>query len=248
MVEDVGDDDLRKLSRGGHDYRKVYAAFEAARAHTGQPTVILAHTVKGWTLEVLRGPQRHPPDEEADDRPTCKAFRDRLYLPITDKQLEADLPPYYHPGEKSDEIQYMKERRAALGGALPQAGGAGQAADAAARRQGLRRVPRRLGQAAGRDDHGLRPAVQGPDEGQGDRQAVRADHPRRGPDVRPRRDLPDRQDLLAARAGVRGRRPRDAAVLQGVDDRADPARGDLRGRLDGLADRGVGRTPPTARR
>ena len=66
MVEDLSDDDLRKLSRGGHDYRKVYAAFEAARAHAGQPTVILAKTVKGWTLESLRGAQRHAPDEEAD--------------------------------------------------------------------------------------------------------------------------------------------------------------------------------------
>ena len=50
MVEHLSDDELRNLSRGGHDYRKVYAAFKAAREHTGQPTVILAHTIKGWTL------------------------------------------------------------------------------------------------------------------------------------------------------------------------------------------------------
>ena len=131
----------------------------------------------------------------------------------------------------------MKERRAALGGALPKrlvrAKPLAQPGDKvyAEFRDGL-------GQAAGRDDDGDRPAVQGPDEGQGDRLAVRADHPGRGAHLRPGRDLPDGQDLLAARAGVRGRRPRPAAVLQGVDDRADPARGDLRGRLDGVADRG----------
>ncbi len=118
MVEDLSDDELRKLSRGGHDYRKVYAAFEAARAHTGQPTVILAHTVKGWTLESFEG-RNATHQMKKLNAADLKAFRDRLYLPISDKELEADLPPYYHPGEKSDEIQYMKERRAALGGALP---------------------------------------------------------------------------------------------------------------------------------
>ena len=118
MVEDLSDEDLRKLSRGGHDYRKVYAAFLAAREHVGQPTVILAHTIKGWTLESFEG--RNATHQMKKLTTTdLKAFRDRLYLPISDAALEADLPPYYHPGEKSDEIQYMKERRAALGGAVP---------------------------------------------------------------------------------------------------------------------------------
>ncbi len=119
MVEHLSDDQIRNLSRGGHDYRKVYAAFEAAVEHVGQPTVILAHTIKGWTLG---------PDFEARNAThqmkkltvaELKEFRDRLYLEIPDSALEAELPPYYHPGEDSDEIQYMKERRAALGGYLP---------------------------------------------------------------------------------------------------------------------------------
>jgi pyruvate dehydrogenase E1 component len=118
MVEDLSDDDLRKLSRGGHDYRKVYAAFEAARNHVGQPTVILAKTIKGWTLESFEG-RNATHQMKKLTKADLKAFRDRLYLPISDKELDADLPPYYHPGEKSDEIQYMKERRAALGGASP---------------------------------------------------------------------------------------------------------------------------------
>ena len=119
MVEHLSDDDIAHLSRGGHDYRKLYAAFESARQHVGQPTVILTHTIKGWTLG---------PDFEARNathqmkkmtKAELKEFRDRLYLPISDQALEADLPPYYHPGEDSEEIQYMKERRAALGGYLP---------------------------------------------------------------------------------------------------------------------------------
>ncbi|MDQ6936274.1 MAG: pyruvate dehydrogenase (acetyl-transferring), homodimeric type [Actinomycetota bacterium] len=118
MVEDLTDDDLRRLSRGGHDYRKVYAAFEAARAHVGQPTVILAHTIKGWTLESFEG-RNATHQMKKLTVPDLKAFRDRLYLPISDQALEANLAPYYHPGEKSDEIAYMKERRARLGGALP---------------------------------------------------------------------------------------------------------------------------------
>ena len=118
MVEDMSDDDLRRLSRGGHDYRKVYAAFEAARAHVGQPTVILAKTIKGWTLESFEG-RNATHQMKKLTKADLKAFRDRLYLPISDEALDAELPPYYHPGEKSDEIQYMKERRAALGGAVP---------------------------------------------------------------------------------------------------------------------------------
>jgi pyruvate dehydrogenase E1 component len=118
MIEGYSDDDLRKLSRGGHDYHKVFAAFKAAREHVGQPTVILAHTVKGWTLESFEGRNSTHQMKKLTFN-DLKAFRDRLYLPITDEALAADLPPYYHPGEKSDEIAYMKERRAALGGGLP---------------------------------------------------------------------------------------------------------------------------------
>src|SRR5437763_143861 len=119
MVEHLSDDEIRNLSRGGHDYRKVYAAFKAATEHVGQPTVILAHTIKGWTL----GPDFEGRNATHQMKKLTvaelKEFRDRLYLEIPDSALEAELPPYYHPGENSDEIQYMKERRAALGGYLP---------------------------------------------------------------------------------------------------------------------------------
>ncbi|MFN2625610.1 MAG: pyruvate dehydrogenase (acetyl-transferring), homodimeric type, partial [Mycobacteriales bacterium] len=119
MVDGYTDDALQKLSRGGHDYRKVYAAFRAACEHTGQPTVILAHTIKGWTLGKSFEARNATHQMKKLTKADLKEFRDRLYLEIPDKALEADLPPYYHPGEDSDEIAYMKERRAALGGSLP---------------------------------------------------------------------------------------------------------------------------------
>ncbi|WP_114561221.1 pyruvate dehydrogenase (acetyl-transferring), homodimeric type [Desertihabitans aurantiacus] len=120
MVQDMSDDQIKKLSRGGHDYRKVYAAFKAAQEHVGQPTVILAQTVKGWTIDALEAKNAtHQMKKLTTD--DLKAFRDRLYLEIPDSQLtDAYNPPYFHPGEDSDEIQYMQERRRVLGGYLPE--------------------------------------------------------------------------------------------------------------------------------
>ncbi|WP_238173526.1 pyruvate dehydrogenase (acetyl-transferring), homodimeric type [Kribbella speibonae] len=120
MVSNLSDEDLRKLPRGGHDYRKVYAAFKSATEHVGQPTVILAQTIKGWTIEALEGRNAtHQMKKLTSD--DLKAFRDRLYLPIDDSALEdAYNPPYFHPGTDSPEYQYMMERRTQLGGSLPQ--------------------------------------------------------------------------------------------------------------------------------
>ncbi|MFI1378458.1 pyruvate dehydrogenase (acetyl-transferring), homodimeric type [Embleya sp. NPDC020886] len=120
MVQDLSDEDIQKLGRGGHDYRKVYAAFKSAREHVGQPTVILAQTVKGWTLGPNFESRNATHQMKKLTKSDLKAFRDRLYLPISDEQLEGDVPPYFHPGEKSEEMEYMRERRAALGGSLPQ--------------------------------------------------------------------------------------------------------------------------------
>ncbi len=121
MVEHLSDEEIWNLKRGGHDYRKLYAAYLAAVEHTGQPTVILAKTIKGWTLGSqfeARNATHQMKKLTLDD---LKAFRDRLYLEIPDSALEANpyLPPYFHPGEKSDETAYLRERREALGGYLP---------------------------------------------------------------------------------------------------------------------------------
>ncbi|MFC5730484.1 MULTISPECIES: pyruvate dehydrogenase (acetyl-transferring), homodimeric type [Nocardioides] len=124
MVEHMSDDQIRKLPRGGHDYRKVYAAFDAATKHAGQPTVILAKTIKGWTIEALEGKNAtHQMKKLTKD--DLRRYRDRLYLPISDRDLdrayeETGAAPFFHPGQDSPEIQYMLERRAQLGGSVPQ--------------------------------------------------------------------------------------------------------------------------------
>ncbi|MEV0484602.1 pyruvate dehydrogenase (acetyl-transferring), homodimeric type [Streptomyces sp. NPDC050508] len=119
MVENMTDDQILHLGRGGHDHQKVYAAFEAAKQHRGQPTVVLAQTVKGWTLgpnfEGRNATHQMKKLTVAD----LKGFRDRLHLPITDQELESGAPPYFHPGRNSEEIQYMHDRRNALGGYVP---------------------------------------------------------------------------------------------------------------------------------
>ena len=119
MVEHLSDDQLRNLSRGGHDYRKIYAAFKAATEHVGQPTVILAHTIKGWTLGGHFEGRNATHQMKKLTKAELKEFRDRLHLPISDQALEAELPPYYHPGRESDEFQYLMDRRRALGGPMP---------------------------------------------------------------------------------------------------------------------------------
>ncbi|MEU4683182.1 pyruvate dehydrogenase (acetyl-transferring), homodimeric type [Streptomyces xinghaiensis] len=119
MVENMTDDQILHLGRGGHDHKKIYAAYKAAKEHKGQPTVILAQTVKGWTLGPNfegRNATHQMKKLTVDD---LKMFRDRLHLPIPDKELESGAPPYFHPGRDSEEIQYMHDRRKALGGYVP---------------------------------------------------------------------------------------------------------------------------------
>lgn len=119
MVEHMTDEQIVKLPRGGHDYRKVYAAFDAASKHVGQPTVILAKTIKGWTIDALEGRNAtHQMKKLTKD--DLKKFRDRLRLPISDRDIdESEIAPFFHPGADSAEIQYMMERRRQLGGSLP---------------------------------------------------------------------------------------------------------------------------------
>jgi pyruvate dehydrogenase E1 component len=120
MVEHLSDDDLRTLPRGGHDYRKLYAAYKMAVEHEGSPTVILAKTVKGWTLGSgieSRNATHQIKKLGADE---LKVFRDRLKLPIPDSELEDGDPPYWHPGTDSPEYEYMTARRRALDGPVPE--------------------------------------------------------------------------------------------------------------------------------
>ncbi|MDQ1173866.1 pyruvate dehydrogenase E1 component [Microbacterium testaceum] len=122
LVKDYTDEQVWGLKRGGHDYRKVFAAFKAAKEHKGQPTVILAKTIKGYGLGPHfegRNATHQMKKLTLDD---LKAFRDAMDIPVTDAQLDENpyQPPYYNPGEQDETIKYMLERRRSLGGFLPE--------------------------------------------------------------------------------------------------------------------------------
>ena len=117
LVEHLSDDDLLHLRRGGHDYRKVYAAYKAATEYRGAPTVVLAKTVKGWTLGAGVEARNITHQAKKLSEAELRVFRDRLELPIPDAKLKD--APYFHPGPESEEVRYMIERRALLGGPVP---------------------------------------------------------------------------------------------------------------------------------
>ena len=119
MVANLSDEDIWRLNRGGHDPHKVYAAYaEAMTNANGRPTVILAKTVKGYGMGGAGESMNITHQQKKMDDEAVRAFRDRFNIPVSD----ADLPgvPFYHPGKDSPEVKYMLERRAALGGSLPQ--------------------------------------------------------------------------------------------------------------------------------
>ncbi len=117
MVANLTDEDIWRLNRGGHDPHKVYAAYAAAVKHTGQPTVVLAKTVKGYGMGVAGEGQNITHSQKKMGEVALKAFRDRFNIPISDDEIGA--APFYKPPADSAELKYMHERRAALGGALP---------------------------------------------------------------------------------------------------------------------------------
>ena len=119
MVADWSDDKIWGLRRGGHDYRKLFAAYTAAMNSNGRPTVILAKTVKGWTLGSHFEGRNSTHQMKKMSMEDIVEFRDRLGIPIADAQLDAKLPPYYRPADDSPEAKYLQERRTALGGSIP---------------------------------------------------------------------------------------------------------------------------------
>ena len=118
LVSNLSDTDIARLNRGGHDPHKVYAAYDRAVKHKGQPTVVLAKTVKGYGMGTW-GESLNPTHQTKKlDDSGVKAFRDRFNIPISDDKLSE--VPFYHPGEKSPEVEYLRSRREKLGGYLPQ--------------------------------------------------------------------------------------------------------------------------------
>ncbi|GAB6859530.1 pyruvate dehydrogenase (acetyl-transferring), homodimeric type [Microbacterium xylanilyticum] len=122
LVENLTDEQIWGLKRGGHDYQKVFAAYQKSLEHNGKPTVILVKTVKGYGLGPRFEARNATHQMKKLTLQDLKDFRDHLRVPISDAQLEADpyQPPYYHPGQDAPEIRYMQERRRALGGYLPE--------------------------------------------------------------------------------------------------------------------------------
>jgi pyruvate dehydrogenase E1 component len=118
MVANLSDDDIWRLNRGGHDPHKVYAAYHAAVHHQGQPTVILAKTVKGYGMGRAGEGQMTTHQQKKMDEDALKKFRDRFNIPIPDDRIKD--APFYKPPEDSPEMIYLHERRQALGGYLPQ--------------------------------------------------------------------------------------------------------------------------------
>jgi len=118
MVARMSDADIWRLNRGGHDPHKIYAAYAAATRHSGQPTVILAKTVKGYGMGKI-GEGKNPTHQlkKLDDA-AIREFRDRFAIPVPDDKLEE--VPFFKPAENSPEMRYLHERRRALGGYLPQ--------------------------------------------------------------------------------------------------------------------------------
>ncbi|MBC7802932.1 MAG: pyruvate dehydrogenase (acetyl-transferring), homodimeric type, partial [Candidatus Parcubacteria bacterium] len=118
MVSRMSDEDIWRLNRGGHDPHKIYAAYAAAAKHKGQPTVILAKTIKGYGLG-KQGQAKNPTHQlKKVDIATIREMRDRFNVPITDEQLEK--LPFYVPPADSPEMKYLHEHREALGGFFPQ--------------------------------------------------------------------------------------------------------------------------------
>jgi pyruvate dehydrogenase E1 component len=119
MVSGWSDDQIWGLKRGGHDYRKLFAAYTAAKQPNGRPTVILAKTVKGWTLGSTFEGRNSTHQMKKMSLEDIITFRDRLAIPLADDKLDKYTPSYFRPAADSEEMKYLEERRAALGGSIP---------------------------------------------------------------------------------------------------------------------------------
>ena len=211
LVEHLPDDDLAKLRRGGHDYRKVYAAYAAAVEHTGAPVVILAKTVKGWTLGPgIEGRNvTHQAKKLTQDE--LKIFRDRLELPIPDEQLKE--APYYHPGAGVARDPVHARARAASWAGSCRAAWCGRSRCRTPPDDGVRRAVRRrrIGRASTTMAFSrlTRNLVRDPQH----RSADRADHPGRGAHLRHGPALQGGRHLQPARPALHAGRQGAAALL-----------------------------------
>ena len=229
LVADLSDEQIRRLTRGGHDPAKVYAAYKAAVEHRGSPTVILAKTIKGYGLGEAGEGRNITHQQKKLNEDELVEFRRRFDIPISD--AAARRAEFYRPPEDSPEMQYLG--RAPQGperfrAQPPLAHGQAQAAEMG----GLCRVFRRQRGPRSIDHDGLRTAAVAPDARQEYRPLHRADRARRGPHLRHGGPLPPVRHLLARRPALRAGRFRHRALLPRGQRRADSGGRHHRGRLD----------------
>ena len=234
-VAHMSDEEIWLLNRGGHDPRKVYAAYAAAVEHTGEPTVILAKTIKGYGMGEAGEGQNitHQQKKMTDD--ALLAFRTRFELDLTDDEVHARA--FHKPADDTPEMAYLREHRAALGGSLP----ARKPTAPPLRDPGAGRLQVPAGghrRARDLDHDGVRPDPVDADPRQEIGHQVVPIVARRVTDVRHGGDVPPARDLQPGRPALRARGPRAADVLQGGQARPDPPGGDQRAGRHVVVDRG----------
>ena len=232
LVNHLTDEQIHKLLRGGHDTRKVHAAYQAAMEHKGRPTVILAKTVKGYGLGEAGEGRNISHQQKKMNEKELREFRARFNIPISDDIIAET--PFYRPPADSPEAKYLLERRKTLGGFLPAR--TGQSRFAGARRaqaRFLRRIFQRL-EHGSFDDDGFRAADQRFAAAQGFEPKHRAHHSRRGAHVRPRRAVQGHRHLFVQGTALRSGGQPVVALLQRKEGRTDSRRRHHRGRFDGV--------------
>ncbi len=236
MVSRMTDDDIWRLNRGGHDPQKVYAAYAAAMQATGQPTVLLVKTVKGFGMGKSGEGKNTAHQTKKLDTATIREFRDRFNIPIPDEQLE-DVP-FYKPADDTPEMKYLHERRKALGGYLPQRRAPPTRSSLCRRSRPSRRCSSRP--PKGREISTTQAFVRFLTQLLRDkdaRPARRADPSGRGAHLRHGGPVPADRHLQPRRAAVRAGRPRPGHVLPRGQGRPDPAGRHQRGGRHELLDR-----------
>ena len=230
LVNHLTDEQISKLLRGGHDARKMYAAYKAAIEHKGQPTVILAKTVKGYGLGEAGEGRNISHQQKKMNEKELREFRERFKIPISDDVIAET--PFFRPPPDSPEIKYLLERRKALGGFLPERKVTappldvpkldsfaeffkGSATEASTTMAFVRLVERLAAAQRHQPEY-------------------RADHSRRGADVRPGRVVQGHRHLLVQRPALRAGGQQVAALLPRSQGRPDSGRRHHRGRLDGV--------------
>ena len=235
MVEHLSDDQLARMRLGGHDPIKVHAAFRAAVDHTGQPTIILAKTIKGYGLGEAGEGKNITHQQKKLNEDELQMFRSRFGIPIPDDELHN--APFYRPADDSAGNQVHAGAPPAARRIYAATQGARDAAETLPRRE-FRGISQRHRRPRSFHDHGLRALAGEVVARSGTRQVHRSHRSRRSPHLRHGSFIPAGGNLFQRRPELRARRHGHAALLQGSEERADSRRRHHRVRFDVLVHRG----------